>query len=104
MRGASEVVLPKWSTEEPETSRLRHARCVAVVEQERVSVRVGEGLLYAEPGSKSEQAVAMLAATIGEPKRGAVTRPSGSACTGSRRAGLIEDAHDGCRGRFRLSD
>jgi hypothetical protein len=25
------------------------------------------GLLYAEPGSKSEQAVAMLAATIGEP-------------------------------------
>ncbi len=67
MRGASEVVLPKWSTEEPETSRLRHARCVAVVEQERVSVRVGEGLLYAEPGSKSEQAVAMLAATIGEP-------------------------------------
>jgi hypothetical protein len=26
------------------------------------------GLLYPEPGSKSEQAVAMLAATMGEPK------------------------------------
>ena len=39
-------------------------------------------------------------ATAIEP--GAITRPSGSACTNSRRAGLSKEAHDGCRGVSRL--
>jgi hypothetical protein len=47
------------------------------------------------PGSNSARAVAMLAATIGEPKRGATTQRPGAACTNSRRPGVIEDAHNG---------
>jgi hypothetical protein len=52
------------------------------------------GLLYAEPGSKSEQAVAMLAATLDV--QNAVLEPDPARCKDSSRTGMSEDAHDGC--------